>query len=112
MDSPVVEGSVKSGATFPITGSSAVAIVPPGERTSLGPPEARPGPRSKEPGVHVAAVITAGFLSLPLRHRLHRECLVEILLDDLPIEILEERLDVLGARAAVVDPVRVLVHVH
>src|SRR5258705_12142144 len=95
MVSPVLAGSVKSGAGLPITGSMLVAI---------HPPEAIPG--SMGSPVRDFAERFGLFVD-----GLHRQSALEVLLDDAPVQIVEERIDVLGARATVVDPVRVLVHV-
>src|SRR5882762_7415630 len=100
MFSPVVEGRVKSGAGFPITGSKLVAMPPP--RSGAGLPQ-EPGGRGRSP---VPSTVEALLV-----YRLHGERAIEILLDHGPVQVVEERLDVLGPRAPEVDPVGVLVYV-
>src|SRR5689334_20914026 len=100
MFSPVVDGSVKSGAVLPMIGNRLVA---------MHPPKAVPG--------SLRSPASRGGLGAPERTELltvdrrHGERALEILLDDAPVQIVEERLDVLRAQAAVVQPVRVFVHV-
>src|SRR5207247_685568 len=92
---------------FPITGSSAVAIHSSIARERL----AFAAKRCRAPaGARRVALRRRDRVAL-LVHRLHCQRLLEILLDDVPVEVVEERIDVLGAGAAVIDPVRVLVHV-
>src|SRR5438552_1068969 len=43
--------------------------------------------------------------------RLHGQRSFQVLLDDRPVEIVEEGLDVLGARASVVDPIGMLIDI-
>src|SRR5262245_52248921 len=91
MLSPVVAGSVKSGAGFPITGSKLVA---------MDPPEAIPGSSG-----------SPVFASSPklrlLVDGLHRQSALEILFDHAPIQVVEEGIDVFGARPPVIDPISV-----
>src|SRR5258705_5592560 len=100
MFSPVVEGSVKSGAGFPITGSKLVAMPPP--RSAAGLPRGARRART---------VARPGCGRRLLVNRLHGQRPIEILLDHAPVQVVEERFDVLGARTPEVDPVGVLVHV-
>src|SRR5262245_16457250 len=97
MFSPVVDGSVKSGAGFPITGSKLVAMLPPRSATGL----------PREPG----GTSVPSALDDLLVNRLHGQGPLEVLLDHAPVQVVEERIDVLGARAPEIDPVGVLVHV-
>src|SRR5260221_6580066 len=90
---------VKSGAVRPITGSITVGFPP---------PKALPGPRRSPAPMSVCAPRRGKLLAV---NRRHRQRALEILLDHRPVEVVEERLDVLGARATVIDPVGVLVYV-
>src|SRR5690349_7262095 len=101
MFSPVVDGRLKSGAGLPMTGKTLVVISPP--RRSCRAPESGPGDRGRRGGAPPS-------IELPVSG-VRGERLLEILLDHAPVQVVEERLDVLGPRPAVVDPVRVLVDI-
>src|SRR5205809_747006 len=97
MVSPVLAGSVKSGAGLPITGNMLVAIPPPAIPGSMGSPVrdfaeiAAALSRSRDP----RGPRFRGAFAL-LVDGLHGQRALEILLDHAPVQIVAERIDVLG----------------
>src|SRR5436309_7483750 len=93
MLSPEVEGRVNSGAGLPIVGNTLVDMGVSGSTDGLRWEPARVGT--------VAPSQETGSLPMDL---LHGERPREILLDHAPVQVVEEGVDVLRARPAVVDP--------